>query len=110
MITTDQDQRLPGGFSEEGDLQSIQETLSDLRSGRTRPGGTHLSQDQRRAVAVERIQAKRDYAFVHLDGSRITADRALGEIRRSTKLGASIVELEFREIRLVQEALLKQGG
>jgi len=67
-----------------------------------------LDEAQRCELTLKRIARQKTFAFMTLDGQTITKRRALGEVRKQTPLGRTLVDIEHRTIALMCEWIRTQ--
>lgn len=65
--------------------------------------GERLSDEQRRELTLLRIARQKHLHLGSLDGGVIDKARALREVEEGTALGAVLVDIEHRAIRLMRE-------
>jgi hypothetical protein len=67
-----------------------------------------LDDAQRCALTLKRIARQRTFEFMTLDGQTVTKRRALGEVRKQTPLGRTLIDIEHRTIALMCEWIRTQ--
>jgi hypothetical protein len=111
MKLSDQDLDLPAGMSTDGQWLSARDLArKSIQFGSAPTPLAKLPEAARRAVVIERIRRKQDYGFMRIAGGEVTREEAVQAVEQGTDLGKLIEELESREVRIVQEAILQQAG
>ena len=99
---TEEQWNMPVSFDLDGRPVSLREYVE---GGRAATSFESLNDDQRAELAAKRIEMQPTYEMGTIGAGMVSKQRALDEVRRKTKLGRRLVQIEMRVIvYLVDEA------
>jgi hypothetical protein len=100
---------MPVSFDEAGKPVSLREYAKGAENALS---FSALSDDQRTELAAKRIEMQADYEMstIRLQGSVISKERAVNEVRNKTKLGRRLAQIETRVIMHLIDEAAKRGS
>ena len=99
---TEEQWNMPVSFDLDGRPVSLREYVDGVRAATSFES---LNDDQRAELAAKRIEMQPTYKMCAIVAGMVSKQRALDEVRRKTKLGRRLVQIEMRVIvYLVDEA------
>jgi hypothetical protein len=102
----DEEWDLPVSFSPDGSMLTLKQAKQAAADNVPVLSFPRLSNDQRAELVVARLEKHKDFDLGMIGGAgHIDRKRAVSEVRKQTKVGQTLMEIEERMIQMLLQAL-----